>query len=118
MWAVCRHTYFVCIKRVRKQKLKYRCSTHPGTDELSTISPSSSLQSSSQQQLNMVLEHKEFSKAGKSAGLQIWRIENMELVPVIENLHGSFYTGDAYVILYTVKQKENYFYHLHFWLGK
>lgn len=66
----------------------------------------------------MMLEHEEFTKAGKKAGLQIWRIENMELVPVPDNLHGSFYTGDAYVILYTVKKKESSFYHLHYWLGK
>uniref|UniRef100_A0A669BVG9 Scinderin n=1 Tax=Oreochromis niloticus TaxID=8128 RepID=A0A669BVG9_ORENI len=84
---------------------------------LSTIHPSP-LQSDSQQHLNMMLEHEEFTKAGKKAGLQIWRIENMELVPVPDNLHGSFYTGDAYVILYTVKKKESSFYHLHYWLGK
>ncbi|XP_062291728.1 adseverin [Scomber scombrus] len=66
----------------------------------------------------MVLEHKEFAKAGKTSGLQIWRIENMELVPVVESLHGSFYTGDAYVILSTIKQRDNFFYHLHYWLGK
>lgn len=66
----------------------------------------------------MVLHHKEFTNAGKKAGLQIWRIENLELVPVPENLHGNFYTGDAYVILSTVKQKDSFFYHLHYWLGK
>nr|XP_046273612.1 adseverin [Scatophagus argus] len=65
----------------------------------------------------MVLHHKEFANAGKAAGLQIWRIENLELVPVPESFHGSFYTGDAYVILFTVKQKESFFYHLHYWLG-
>lgn len=67
---------------------------------------------------DMVLHHKEFTTAGKTGGLQIWRIENMELVPVSESLHGSFYTGDAYVILNTVKQKGSFFYHLHYWLGK
>uniref|UniRef100_UPI003AB00659 scinderin isoform X3 n=1 Tax=Centroberyx gerrardi TaxID=166262 RepID=UPI003AB00659 len=65
----------------------------------------------------MVLHHKEFDKAGKTAGLQIWRIESLELVPVPENLHGNFYTGDAYVILRTVKQRESLFYDLHYWLG-
>lgn len=67
---------------------------------------------------DMVLHHKEFTTAGKTAGLQIWRIENLELVTVPESLHGNFYTGDAYVILYTVKQKDTFFYHLHYWLGK
>ncbi|XP_064205742.1 adseverin [Anguilla rostrata] len=66
----------------------------------------------------MALSHKEFERAGKSAGLQVWRIENMELVLVPEILHGNFYVGDAYLILHTVKQKETYFYNLHFWLGK
>lgn len=66
----------------------------------------------------MALHYKEFITAGKTAGLQIWRIENLELVPVSESLHGNFYIGDAYVILYTVKQKESFFYHLHYWLGK
>ncbi|XP_034561504.1 adseverin [Notolabrus celidotus] len=66
----------------------------------------------------MVLHHKEFTTAGKTAGLQIWRIENLELVPVPESLHGNFYSGDAYVILSTVTQRDSFFYHLHYWLGK
>uniref|UniRef100_A0AAZ3Q8J0 Scinderin n=1 Tax=Oncorhynchus tshawytscha TaxID=74940 RepID=A0AAZ3Q8J0_ONCTS len=66
----------------------------------------------------MVLYHREFDKAGKAAGLQIWRIEKMELVPVPENLHGNFYVGDAYVVLHTVKQRDSCFYDLHYWLGK
>ncbi|XP_056335721.1 adseverin [Danio aesculapii] len=66
----------------------------------------------------MVLHHKEFEKAGKCSGLQIWRIEKMEIVPVSESFHGSFYTGDAYLVLHTVKQKDSSFYDLHFWLGK
>lgn len=65
-----------------------------------------------------MVQHKEFTKAGKTVGLHVWRIENLELVPVPENLHGSFYTGDAYVILNTVKQRETFFYQLHYWLGK
>nr|XP_019946519.1 PREDICTED: adseverin [Paralichthys olivaceus] len=66
----------------------------------------------------MVLHHKEFTNAGKAAGLQIWRIENLELVPVSERSHGNFYTGDAYVILSTVQQGHSFSYHLHYWLGK
>uniref|UniRef100_A0A8D0CG01 Scinderin n=1 Tax=Scleropages formosus TaxID=113540 RepID=A0A8D0CG01_SCLFO len=66
----------------------------------------------------MVLYHKEFEKAGKASGLQIWRIEKMELVPVPESLYGSFYVGDAYLVLRTAKQRDSYFYDLHFWLGK
>lgn len=66
----------------------------------------------------MAFYHKEFEQAGKKAGLQIWRIENMELAPVPESLHGSFYVGDAYLVLRTVKQKNVCFYDLHFWLGE
>ncbi|KAL4629652.1 adseverin [Arapaima gigas] len=66
----------------------------------------------------MVLYHKEFEKAGKAAGLQIWRIEKMELVPVPENLYGSFYVGDAYLVLRTIKQRDCFSYDLHYWLGK
>ncbi|TNM92619.1 hypothetical protein fugu_018021 [Takifugu bimaculatus] len=65
----------------------------------------------------MVL-HKEFLAAGRTAGLQVWRVENLELVPVPQSLHGSFYSGDAYVILNTIRQRESFFYHLHYWLGR
>ncbi|KAJ8290637.1 hypothetical protein GJAV_G00015600 [Gymnothorax javanicus] len=65
----------------------------------------------------MAVHHKEFKKAGKSAGLQVWRIEKLELVLVPEICHGYFYVGDAYLILHTAKQKESYSYDLHFWLG-
>ncbi|XP_076157225.1 scinderin-like isoform X1 [Alosa pseudoharengus] len=61
--------------------------------------------------------HREFEQAGKGGGLQVWRIEKMELVPVPQTLHGSFYVGDAYLVLRTVKQKDTQFYDLHYWLG-
>ncbi|KAA0710530.1 Adseverin Gelsolin-like protein [Triplophysa tibetana] len=66
----------------------------------------------------MGLHHKEFEKAGNVAGLQIWRIEKIDLAPVPANVHGSFYVGDAYLVLHTVKQKNSCFYDLHYWLGK
>lgn len=63
--------------------------------------------------------HPEFEKAGKQPGLQVWRVENFDLVAVPENLYGAFYTGDAYVLLNTIKQRSgNLQYDLHFWLGK
>lgn len=40
-------------------------------------------------------------KAGKEAGLQVWRIENLEMVPVPKHLFGQFFTGDSYIILNT-----------------
>ncbi|XP_075443347.1 scinderin-like [Ascaphus truei] len=65
----------------------------------------------------MVLHHKEFAKAGLKTGLQIWRIENMELEPVPENLYGNFYVGDAYLVLQTIDRSLCKIYNLHFWLG-
>lgn len=66
----------------------------------------------------MGLKHKEFEKAGKKTGRQIWRIEKMELAEVPEALHGSFFVGDAYIILNTVDMTLYKLHNLHFWLGK
>ncbi|KAG8443075.1 hypothetical protein GDO86_011771 [Hymenochirus boettgeri] len=66
----------------------------------------------------MVLYHKEFANAGQSSGLQIWRIEKMELAPLPKNLHGNFYSGDAYLVLNTMEKSNKKYYDLHFWLGK
>uniref|UniRef100_A0A665VRI6 Gelsolin n=1 Tax=Echeneis naucrates TaxID=173247 RepID=A0A665VRI6_ECHNA len=66
----------------------------------------------------MAAHHPEFERAGQKPGLQVWRVENFNLVPVPENLYGGFYTGDAYLILNTIKQRSgNLQYDLHFWLG-
>ncbi|KAM7018461.1 gelsolin-like [Tautogolabrus adspersus] len=62
--------------------------------------------------------HREFERAGQAAGLQVWRVENMELVPVPDNLHGGFFTGDAYLVLHTVKNRSGAMqYDLHYWQG-
>uniref|UniRef100_H2ZGB4 HP domain-containing protein n=1 Tax=Ciona savignyi TaxID=51511 RepID=H2ZGB4_CIOSA len=50
-------------------------------------------------------------------GLQIWRIENMEVVPISKKTYGSFFTGDAYIILNSRKVGSGFSYNLHFWLG-
>nr|XP_056717075.1 villin-1 [Euleptes europaea] len=50
-------------------------------------------------------------------GLQIWRIENMEMVPVPPKTYGNFYEGDAYVLLSTHKTWNNFSYDIHYWLG-
>ncbi|XP_063792030.1 gelsolin isoform X2 [Pseudophryne corroboree] len=66
----------------------------------------------------MVVDHPEFEKAGKAPGLQVWRIEKFDLVAVPKNMYGSFFTGDAYIVLNTIKQRSgNLQYDLHFWLG-
>lgn len=67
----------------------------------------------------MAAHHPEFERAGQEQGLQVWRVESFDLVPVPENLYGGFYTGDAYLILNTIKQRSgNLQYDLHFWLGE
>lgn len=62
-----------------------------------------------------MVSHKEFVGAGKEPGLQVWRIENMDLKPVPKALHGNFYTGDAYLLLFTTAAPS---YNIHMWLGK
>ncbi|XP_044051708.1 gelsolin-like isoform X2 [Siniperca chuatsi] len=62
--------------------------------------------------------HPEFERAGQRAGLQVWRVENMELVPVPESLYGGFYNGDAYLVLHsTQKSRGTMQYDLHYWQG-
>ncbi len=62
-----------------------------------------------------MVSHKEFMDAGKQPGLQVWRIESMDLKPVPKALYGSFYTGDAYLLLFTTSAPS---YNIHMWLGK
>lgn len=60
-----------------------------------------------------------FKDAGKNAGLEIWRVENFQLVAIPKAEHGKFYTGDSYVILKTVEDKnKKKSYNVHFWLGR
>uniref|UniRef100_A0A8C5CSM9 Scinderin like b n=1 Tax=Gadus morhua TaxID=8049 RepID=A0A8C5CSM9_GADMO len=62
-----------------------------------------------------MVSHKEFASAGKQPGLQVWRIEKMDLKPVPKALHGNFYTGDAYVLLFTTKAPT---YYIHMWMAQ
>lgn len=58
-------------------------------------------------------------EAGKSAGLEIWRIEDAELAPIDKATYGKFFNGDSYVILYSDELKSgNFDYNIHFWLGE
>ncbi|KAM3861807.1 villin-1 [Diretmus argenteus] len=51
-------------------------------------------------------------------GLQIWRIEDMEMVPFPPKAYGNFYEGDCYVILHTTKVRSSLTYNIHYWLGR
>ncbi|KAF1891209.1 hypothetical protein Lal_00001351 [Lupinus albus] len=60
-----------------------------------------------------------FQGAGQKAGLEIWRIENFNPVPIPKSSYGKFFTGDSYVILKTTTSKSGALRHdIHYWLGK
>lgn len=62
--------------------------------------------------------HPEFEQAGQRSGLQVWRVESLDLVPVPESLYGGFYSGDAYLVLHTTTNRRGDHQHdLHFWQG-
>lgn len=59
-----------------------------------------------------------FQGAGVKAGLEIWCIENLRLVPVPKSSYGKFFSGSAYIILNTVLLKSSSPQHdIHYWLG-
>ncbi|XP_061624984.1 gelsolin-like [Phyllopteryx taeniolatus] len=70
----------------------------------------------------MAAFHPEFEQAGLQEGLQVWRVEHMDLAPVPKRLHGSFYCGDAYLVLNSSRRpgclpQGRLCYHLHYWQG-
>ncbi|GAU35238.1 hypothetical protein TSUD_205140 [Trifolium subterraneum] len=57
--------------------------------------------------------------AGQKDGLEIWRIESFNPVPIPQSSHGKFFTGDSYIILKTTASKSGALRHdIHYWLGK
>lgn len=60
-----------------------------------------------------------FQGAGQRLGMEIWRIENFEPVPLPKSECGKFYSGDSYIVLQTSPGKGGaYLFDIHFWLGK
>jgi len=60
---------------------------------------------------------------GKAPGLNIWRIEKFQVVPVDTKTYGSFYSGDSYILLHTYlkdpsKADSALAWDVHFWLGQ
>ena len=51
-----------------------------------------------------ILDEK-FINVKKTAGIQIWRIENMEMKEIKETDYGIFYSGDSYIILKTIEKR-------------
>lgn len=59
-----------------------------------------------------------FKDAGKTPGVEVWRIENFQPVAVPKPKHGEFYNGDSYVVMNTKEDKNKVkSYDIHFWLG-
>lgn len=79
------------------------------------LSLTAAASSSSSSLRTIMVSHREFVGAGKQPGMQVWRIENLDLKPVPKNLHGNFFTGDAYLLLFTTSAPS---YNIHMWLGK
>ncbi|VFQ86165.1 unnamed protein product [Cuscuta campestris] len=60
-----------------------------------------------------------FQGAGQRAGIEIWRVENFQPVPLPKSDYGKFYSGDSYIILQTTSGRGgSYLFDIHFWLGK
>uniref|UniRef100_UPI00398E4FC2 advillin n=1 Tax=Pristiophorus japonicus TaxID=55135 RepID=UPI00398E4FC2 len=49
---------------------------------------------------------------------EVWRIENLELVPVDPERHGFLYGGDCYLILYTYQVNRKQHFILYMWQGR
>ncbi|XP_054435990.1 advillin [Pteronotus mesoamericanus] len=53
-----------------------------------------------------------------SGKIEVWRIENLELVPVEHQWYGFFYGGDCYLVLYTYEVYGKPHYILYIWQGR
>ncbi|XP_030632518.1 advillin [Chanos chanos] len=53
-----------------------------------------------------------------SGQVEVWRIENLELVAVEPKWHGYFYGGDCYLVLYTYEVHGKKSYLLYMWQGR
>ena len=49
--------------------------------------------------------------------MEIWRIENMQPVKMDPSTFGQFYSGDSYLVLWTMQPRSALEWNLHFWLG-
>ncbi|KAJ1695673.1 hypothetical protein LUZ63_012371 [Rhynchospora breviuscula] len=60
-----------------------------------------------------------FQVVGQRIGIEIWRIEDFQPVPLSKSDYGKFYSGDSYIIVKTSAGKGGSFvYDIHFWIGK
>lgn len=47
-----------------------------------------------------------FQGAGQKPGIEIWRIEKFQVKKWPRNMYGTFYDGDSFIVLSTVKTPE------------
>jgi len=59
----------------------------------------------------------EWALAGKTAGIQIWRIEKFHIVAWPKTEYGKFYNGDSYLVLHTVKSGNTFKWDIYLWIG-
>jgi len=59
-----------------------------------------------------------WKNAGKKTGIEVWRVNKFKLEEVTEKVIGSFYDGDSYIILHTIKTGNSFKWDIYFWLGK
>ena len=48
---------------------------------------------------------------------EVWVVENFDIVPVDDYLHGQFFAGDCYVVKYTYLVRNKPCYILYYWIG-
>ncbi|XP_078280339.1 LOW QUALITY PROTEIN: advillin [Rhinoraja longicauda] len=53
-----------------------------------------------------------------SGTVEVWRIEESELAPVVPRTYGQFYGGDCYLVLYTYMKNGRPSYMLYMWQGR
>ncbi|KAM5180596.1 advillin [Mantella aurantiaca] len=53
-----------------------------------------------------------------SGSVEVWRIENLEMVPVEPQWYGFFFGGDCYLVLYTYNVNKKPHYILYIWQGR
>jgi Gelsolin repeat/Villin headpiece domain len=50
--------------------------------------------------------------------IEVWRMEDFDKVKVDEALHGQFYAGDSYIVLYTYEKRNKPHWIIYFWQGR
>jgi gelsolin len=61
-----------------------------------------------------------WTNAGKTIGLEIWRIEKFQVKSWPKDQYGKFFSGDCYIILNTYQEKDSpkIKWDVHFWIGE